>query len=168
MKLVNEFGINPVLLGAQIVNFLIILYLLRRFLYKPVLKLLESRKKAIEETLRNQEETRLHLEKAKEQEIKILQRAQKLALKIVEDAKKQKEAIQKEANATAAAQTEKMLFEANEKIENIAKEVEARLTEQVSTVALTLLKKSLQGLLTQKNQHEVLEVVTKSLTKKPN
>lgn len=168
MKLVNEFGINPVLLGAQIVNFLILLYLLRRFLYRPVLKLLESRKKTIEETLRNAEEARLHLEKAKEEERKILQRAQKLALKIVEDAKKQKEAIQKEANATATAQAEKILLEANEKIENIARDVEARLTAHVSTVAVTLLKKSLQGLLTQKNQHDVLEVVTKGLTGRPN
>ena len=53
MEIIRNFGIQPVLLLAQIVNFLIILYLLQKFFYKPIVKLLEQRKKRIEESLKN-------------------------------------------------------------------------------------------------------------------
>ena len=53
MNIFQNFGVNPILLLAQIVNFLIILYVLKRFMYKPVLNILKNRedeiKKGIED-----------------------------------------------------------------------------------------------------------------------
>ena len=42
MEILKTFGVDPIFLGAQIVNFLIIFYLLKRFLYKPVLGCLKT------------------------------------------------------------------------------------------------------------------------------
>ncbi len=47
----DALGINGPFLIAQIVNFVLLLLLLRAFLYKPVLKMLESRKQRIAEGL---------------------------------------------------------------------------------------------------------------------
>ena len=48
-KILSDFGVQPILLLAQIVNFLILLILLKKFLYKPILQVLEKRKETIDE-----------------------------------------------------------------------------------------------------------------------
>ena len=72
MEIVKEFGLNPYLLAAQIVNFLIILYILKKLLYKSVLDMLKKRSDSIKEGIKQAEEGRLTLEKALEEEKKIL------------------------------------------------------------------------------------------------
>ncbi len=49
--LLSKLGINGQLLLAQAVNFLILLYLLNRFAYKPLLKAMKDRRTRIEEGL---------------------------------------------------------------------------------------------------------------------
>lgn len=45
----EQLGIEPQLLLAQLVNFLIILFVLSKLLYKPILGMIEKRKKEIAE-----------------------------------------------------------------------------------------------------------------------
>jgi F-type H+-transporting ATPase subunit b len=58
MEILKTFGFDPILLGAQIINFLIIFYLLKRFLYKPVLGMLKTREDKIKEGIKQAEEAR--------------------------------------------------------------------------------------------------------------
>ena len=58
----DALGINGPFLIAQIVNFVLLLLLLRAFLYKPVLKMLESRKQRIAEGLQAAEVARREAE----------------------------------------------------------------------------------------------------------
>ncbi|OGG44471.1 hypothetical protein A2841_00110 [Candidatus Kaiserbacteria bacterium RIFCSPHIGHO2_01_FULL_48_10] len=44
MELLGQLGINGTLLLAQAVNFLLLLWILNRFLYKPIVKMLDERK----------------------------------------------------------------------------------------------------------------------------
>lgn len=60
---------------AQIFNLLILLFLLRKFLYLPVLKAVEIRQKLIADELKNAEQSRLKAQKAEE---KCLQKAQEI------------------------------------------------------------------------------------------
>src|SRR5258706_8102509 len=93
MDIINSFGINPVLLIAQIVNFLILLYIPKRFAYKPILKLLKERQAKIAESINNTKASEEALEKAIEKEREILKKAQKQAQEIVNEAKKQSESL---------------------------------------------------------------------------
>ena len=72
MEIVDHFGLDPYLFGAQVINFLIIFYLLKRFLYKPVLEILRKREREIAEGLKQAEEGKILLEKAQEKEKEIL------------------------------------------------------------------------------------------------
>ncbi len=47
----EKLGINPFWLIAQIINFVLILVILRAVAYKPVLQMLETRKRRIQESL---------------------------------------------------------------------------------------------------------------------
>ena len=57
MEILENFGVNPVLLAAQIVNFIIVLFILKKFLYKPILDLLKKRQFTIKEGLKQAEAT---------------------------------------------------------------------------------------------------------------
>ena len=62
MEIFEKLGIDVKLVIAQLVNFFILLYVLKRFAYKPVLKILEDRERKIEKGLKDAQsaEKRLH------------------------------------------------------------------------------------------------------------
>jgi F-type H+-transporting ATPase subunit b len=165
MDILKNFGFDPVLLVAQIVNFLIIFYLLKRFLYKPVLDMLKKRSDTIAGGLKQAEEARLTMEKSLEQEKIILSKAQDEAKKITESAKEQALAIAKEMEDNAKRQTEKMLLEARAQINQDAKATEQRLSEKISILAADMITKTLTGVLGEKEQKKIAEETIKQIKK---
>src|SRR5438477_11743203 len=87
MEILKNFGVNGYLLGAQIINFLIVFYILKRLLYKPVLSMLKKREDEVKEGLRLSEEGRKTFEEAQTKEKEILKKAEGQADKIVADAR---------------------------------------------------------------------------------
>lgn len=162
MELIQNFGIDPKLLGAQIVNFLIILYFLRRFLYAPILKLLENRKKTIADGLIKAEQARVLLEKTVEKEKQIRKIAQEEAKQLLNEAKNQRGRLLQETEESVKKLTETMLAQAREQIASDTKEAEKRLSSHISRLAMMFLQKSLSGMFSEKEQ----EVVIKNLTQK--
>lgn len=165
MEILKNFGFDPVMLVAQIINFLIIFYLLKRFLYKPVLEMLKKREDAIAQGLKQAEEARITLEKTLEQEKKILTRASDDGKKIIEEARMQSKQVALEIEENTKKQTEKMIQEAKQQIEQDAKEVEKRLSEKVSMLALDMLTKSLEGMVGAKEQKQILTKTLKQIKK---
>ena len=165
MEILRNFGFDPVMLTAQIVNFLIILFLLKRFLYKPVLDMLKKRVEAIREGIKQAEEARITLEKTLEQEKKILSTAQENAKQIMEDAKVQALEIAREIEANARAQSERMVLEAKQQINQEALETERKLSEKVSIIASSMLTKSLAGMFGEKEQKEIASKALRQIKK---
>ena len=165
MEFLKTLGFDPYLLGAQILNFLIIFYLLKRFLYKPVMDMIKKREDTIAEGLKQAEEARESLEKTLEEERKILAKAQTQAKEIVEDArlKSLETAIEIEENATK--QAENLILQAKQKIEQDSKEAENRLTQKISIVASDLLTKALQGIFTEKEQNQIINKTLSNIEK---
>ena len=147
MEIFKDFGIQPILLLAQIINFSILLFLLKRFLYKPILKVLDERKKRIETSLKQAEEIQKKFVEANIEQEKILDTAKLQASKIIENAKEEAKVLsrklQEETNkeiestlerAKSALQLEKqkMISEAKGKIVDIV----ALVTEKVTAKTL--------------------------------
>ncbi len=166
MNILQEFGVNPLLLAAQIVNFLIILYLLKRFAYKPIFKMLNDRKKTIAEGIKNAEEAAKALEKATEEEKKVLRKAQEEAQRILSDAKNQADATMSEARDTARKQVEQMLDDARAKIAEDTKAMEKQLAVSTAAMAVDLLKQSVKDIFTAKEQQEAVNKLSKKISKK--
>lgn len=165
MEILKNFGFDPVILVAQIINFLIIFYLLKRFLYKPVFDVLKKRQDTIADSLKQAEEIKITLEKTIEEEKKILLKAQDESKKIIDEAKLQatETAIAMEENTKR--QTEKMILEAKQQIEFESKEVEKQITKKISVLASDMLTKSLEGVLNTKEQKQILEKSLKQIKK---
>lgn len=165
MEILKTFGFDPVMLVAQIVNFLIIFYLLKRFLYKPVFEMLKKRQDTISDSLKQAEEIKNTLEKTIEEEKKILLKAQDEGKKIIDEAKLQAIQTAKEIEENTKKQTGKMLIEAKQQIEYESKEIEREIAEKVSILASEMLTKSLEGVLDAKQQKQILEKSLKQINK---
>lgn len=168
MEFLKEFGLNPVLLFAQIVNFLIVFYILKRFLYKPILTTLKDRELSIKKGIEQSEEARVLLEETKEKEKEILKKAQAETRKLLTDAKKQTVILMHDAEKAANVQTEKILKEAKSQIEQETKEAEKRLAKHVSFLAASFLQESVSDLFTDANQEDVMKNVVKKLKSRTN
>ncbi len=148
--------INLGVLATQIINFGIIVYLLQRFLYKPVLSMLDKRRKEIEEGLKLKETMDEEREKLAERRKKIVKEAneegQRIIAAAVNEAKKEGESIIEQARTEAAE-------EFNKRMLGVEKE-RAQMTEQARKQALSyavlLAEKILGSKLTKAEQDRLL------------
>jgi F-type H+-transporting ATPase subunit b len=131
----ESLGIDIKLLIAQAVNFLIVMFLLWKFAYTPVLKMLDERKSKIEKGLSDADEAKQSLAKAEAESKKITDKAFAEADEIIKNAKKT-------ASEESAAILEKSNEQSQRLVENARKEADS-LKEKVLREA----KKEISGLI---------------------
>ena len=166
MEIFGQFGVEPVLFIAQVVNFLIVFLVLKKFLLKPIKELLKNREDTIKTGLAQAEEARVLLEQASEKEKTMLRKAQTEAKEIISTAKKESEDLLQKAEMSTKQKVDKMLLEAREQITNDTKEAEKRLTKNISELAITYLERSVAELFTEADQEVIMNKAVKSLRKK--
>lgn len=89
MDALTSLGIDPKLLIAQVINFGILFFALSKFLYKPLVSILDERKNKIERGLKDSLEAGEKLSQAQTQSKKQIAEAVSQANSIVEMAKKE-------------------------------------------------------------------------------
>ena len=101
-ELIHNFGIDWKLLLAQMVNFALLLFILKKFAYKPILEMFKKRREDIAESLRKNKEAdenfRQSLTAREEAAEKARQEALALISKAETEAKRRKEVLLQEAN----------------------------------------------------------------------
>lgn len=86
MEILAKLGIDWKLFVAQIVNFVILLIILRRFVYRPMLAFLEERTTRIDKGLKDADLARKKLGEMERKEKEVLDQAKKEAQKMLEKA----------------------------------------------------------------------------------
>lgn len=163
MEILNDFGVNPYLLGAQIINFLIVFFVLKKFLYKPILNALKTREETIKKGLEDAETARKLLEDAEAKETKLLQKAQTEAKKLIDDARAESQEMLAQAEEKTRIQTEQMLKDAKSQISEDMKKAEKQLSANITTLAVHVLEKSISDIFSQDEQEIVLKKAIKKL-----
>lgn len=150
-------------LVAQILNFLILFFLFRAFLTKPIIKVIEDRRKLITklENADNAYEEKIQLAKIQAREI-IQQWIEKKEEMIAEAwilASKRKEEVIESAHKDAQI----LINEAKEKTDFLEKELAESFIESVKRTTVLVLKKLIHK--DPKIKHEYMEEVIKELKK---
>ncbi len=114
---ITDLGINVPVLIAQIVNFTFLLVVLRLFIYKPVLKMLDERREKIREGLSAAERGRETAAVASREAEAQVEAARTEGQQIVAQAQVISQRIQEEARQSALTQTEAMLVRARSEIQ---------------------------------------------------
>jgi F-type H+-transporting ATPase subunit b len=161
----EKLGIEPKLLLAQLINFAIIVVVLNKLLYKPILDMIAKRKKEIAEGVAITEKMRVEEEKFKEKQEKAMDKARSDAVAIIEEAKKQAKEVEKELVAQAHTQAAAVITRAKAEAVEIEKEAQASLRKQSVELAVTMSKRLLSSIMNAKEQHAFIEKRVKDLNK---
>lgn len=164
MEILNQFGINPLLLAAQVVNFLILLWILNKLLYKPILRVLEERKKKIEGSLKNAEEIEIKLQKASEDAEKILEKAFIESEKIIAQSKQMEIQITDESRKTAQEIITGAQKEAEEVINAERAKLNQQMREQLGNMIFLTFEKVAGKTITKEDQKRIIEKEIKNLS----
>lgn len=117
--LIGTFHIDYKILIAQIVNFAIVLFVLYKFAYGPLLKVMTDRTEKIEKGLKDAEAAHKKLSETEEKEKEVLGNARKEAQIIIDNAEK-----------TALKNKEELLEEAKKKSDEIVANTQKQLEEE--------------------------------------
>ena len=131
----EALGIDGRLLIAQIVNFGILLFVLNKVLYKPLIKLLDERKKNIKDALANNLAIENKLAEISEKEKEILKTSQikagEQADKLIEMASEEKRKLIEEARILAEKETQKGIERIKAAEAEAQKRIKVRFTKDV-------------------------------------
>ena len=119
MEILANLGVDSRILLAQIVNFFILLWVLNRFVYRPLLAVLDKRSKIIEQGIKDAQDAKRQLDTAREE-----------AAKIDTSARTEAKALIAEAEAVAKRARELAVTETKEKIDQMLAQGEKQLTEE--------------------------------------
>jgi F-type H+-transporting ATPase subunit b len=111
-ELLSNLGIDGKLLLAQIVNFVLILFLLKKFVFGKVIAHLEQRRTKIEQGLELTEKAEREMGRIEESRSRELEKAREAGEKVLADARNSAAAKEQEALAMVRGEAEKILQKA--------------------------------------------------------
>jgi F-type H+-transporting ATPase subunit b len=110
----ETFGWNWELFLSQVVSFMIVALLLRRFAYKPILAILEDRRRKIEEGMLNAEKIRKELAEAEKRYQEIVTKANADAQRMIDEARESSAHLAERKQQEAIGAAEQILAKAKE------------------------------------------------------
>src|SRR5215211_724004 len=144
----ETFGFNLWMFLSQVISFVIVALLLRKFAYKPILGVLEERRQRIAEGLLNAEKIKQQLAEAEQRHAEILNKANAAAQKMIDEAResaslvadrKQQEAIVAaeqivaKAREASAIEHERTMTELKRELGRLVVDTTAKVTGKVLT-----------------------------------
>lgn len=159
----EQLGIQPSLLLAQIVNFAIIAFVLTKLLYKPILTMLEKRKKEIQTGLALTEKMKLEEEKLKVKQDKLLDAARADARQILEKAKQDAAAEEKQIVAEAHTEAAAVLEKAKAEAERMHLDMRKDVQKEAVRLAQAMTEQLVKSILSQQDQHKLINQQIKKL-----
>ena len=150
-------GLNLGYLFVQIFNFLIIFVVLRAWVYKPILGLLERRRMAIAQGLEDARIAAEARQNAEQEAQKIVAEAQARANQMVREASERAEVQGREVIAAAEAEAAKKREEALAEVERYREDVLSQLRGQVGALSMAAAQKLIGASLDEKRQRTLID-----------
>jgi F-type H+-transporting ATPase subunit b len=122
-------------------TFLTVLFLLSKFAWKPILKMIKDREESIEGALQSAEKAKQEMVRLQSNNENLLREAQLEREAMLKAARDAKDAMINEAKATAKAEADRMISLAREAINNEKQAAVTELKNQVAQLSLQVAEK---------------------------
>tara|TARA_R110000850_G_scaffold271031_2_gene404856 strand:+ start:251960 stop:252454 length:495 start_codon:yes stop_codon:yes gene_type:complete len=139
-----------------VISFLILLFILKKFAWKPILGAVSSREESIKDALAAAEAARREMENLQADNERILQEARAEREAMLKEARDMKNKMIADAKEDAKLTADKMIAQAQEAIQSEKKAAIAELKGQVASLSLEIAEKVVKQELSNKGQQEKL------------
>ena len=138
-KLIEEFSIG--LFFWQTIIFVILIFLLKKFAWSPILKAVNDREQGIKNALESAEKAREEIKTLKASNDKVLKEAKIERDNILKEANNLKKSILEEAKTEAKTEAQKIIDNANDSIKNEKEAAVSEIKKQVATLSIEIAEK---------------------------
>lgn len=152
-------GINLEGLIAQLINFLLLFFILRKFLFPHVLRMLDARAARIRESMERAEQVQRDAERMEQQFQERLTEARREGQQIVANANQIAQRIQAEAQERAGREAETFLTRAREQINRETEQARVQLRQEVAGLAILAASRVIERDLDQTRHVELIDRV---------
>jgi len=160
----EQFGFNKQLFFSQVVSFCIVAFLLHRFAYKPILKVLEERRQKIAEGLANAEKIKQELANAQAKTQELLAAANAQGNKMIQEAHQSAAKVLEAETQKAIATANDIVTKARQASEAELVRMKAELRKEVGRLVVATSAKVTGNILTADQQTRLAEDTAKQLS----
>ncbi len=153
----KELGLNFESLLWQLIAFGLLVFLLYKLLYRPVLKMLDERAERIRQGMEDAAKAREMAAKAQEEFEKRILEARKEGQEIVAQATKMSEKLRQEILEQARAEAERLIQKERERMTQEREQAMAELQAQVADLSVLVAQKVIGASLDESAQHKLIE-----------
>ncbi len=165
MEILSDFGVEPILLLAQVVNFIVLLYILKRFLYKPILRILDERKRKIETSVKQSEEIQKKFDEVSQKQIEILDKAKEESEQIIKNAKNEAKTLAGQIQSDASIQAEDSMKRAQQTLQLEKQKMISEAKQEIGDVVVTVTEKVIQKTLTKSDKDRFVKKAVEEIRK---
>jgi F-type H+-transporting ATPase subunit b len=137
------FGLDGKIFFAQLANFLVVLFVLKRFAWGPIVQRLEMRSKKIEEGMKDAEEAARRLKSADAERSAALAATKAEAARIVDQARADAEAMRIELVGKAKGEVERVVVAGKAQLKAEQEAMKTEFKREVAEFAVEAAKKIL-------------------------
>ena len=148
---------------AQVLNFLILMFVLTRIFYRPVLKTLDARRERLARTAREAGDLLGEASRKNEQVEKDLQRLEGQARDILDQATKRAEQVAVETRDFARQQASDMIRRAEEDIDRKTRQAALSMKDDVVDIAIAVAGTILSREVDAHDQEELVQMAAREL-----
>ena len=164
--MVEALGLSLTEFVFYVINFLILVGLLTKFLYRPFLNMLETRKQSIQDALDNAELINRRADEKMEnydrQIVKLEEQGREIIKEAKERAEKQADEIIEEAHSKANS----IIVAAERQVELEKQKALEEMKQQVATLALLAAEKIVERSIAQVGQDQIVDEIIKQAGKR--
>lgn len=162
-SLLGNFGVNWVGFLGQLATFVILLVGLRIILYKPVLAMLDERKRRIAQGLKDAEEAAKAKQQSEEEAAERLKEAMSKAEALLDEAQKSSKRLRDQLMVQTQAEIDKSKREQEEQLAQMKQDMIKEVKAEVADLVVATTKKVLGNQLSTADQKELAAKAAKEV-----
>ncbi len=157
---------DPGLFIWTILTFLVLLFMLRKFAWKPLLSMLEKREEMIRKSLDDAEQAKLELERLSQESQEIVDKARTEAQNIVSDGKSTAEKVKEDILRTARDKADMIVEDAKKQIKSEKDKAIGEIKSEVVNLSLQIANKLIGKNITKSDNQTLIEKSLKEINLK--
>ncbi|MFH1368898.1 MAG: F0F1 ATP synthase subunit B [Elusimicrobiota bacterium] len=165
MEIFGQFGLDIRLLIGQIINFLILVFIFKKFLFTPIMKMLKEREEKIKKGIEDSSKAAEFLENAGRESADIVRDAKLGAHEIVENARKAAEDIKNEMISVSKTESEKIIAQAKASAESEMQKAEKSMKELSLGLSQKILASVIETVFSQEDKDRILKKSAETIEK---
>ena len=160
-QILGNLGFDWRVALANLANFLIIVWILKRFAFKPIAKIIKEREDKIKQGIQDAEKSATELQMAKQISEKTSLDARSEANRIIATGQKESERVLAEAKTLQEEQAKQIIAKAEKLIEQEKQKMMQDIKQEVAGLVISATEKFIKEDLTKEKQEKIVKDLIK-------